>query len=123
MTADPPAEIVEAVRALADYEAGIADYVALARRLPSHPSPRRIAADRAVLADEMRRVRYDVRDMVREYTAALRASGVPPEQMVIGIKALTERALGRSKTPRATTLRADVLLWAIESYYQDAGQS
>jgi hypothetical protein len=117
MTIETPAAIVDAVRALVEFEDSIADYVALARE--AAPSPRRLAAVRARLVDEGRRARRDVRAMVRDYTAALRARGVPPEQMVIGIKSLTTRALGRARSPQASALRADIVLWAIESYYDD----
>jgi hypothetical protein len=114
---EAPEAIVGAVRALVEYEASMADYVALARRVQSSASLRRLAADRARLAGDRRRVRHELRAMLVDYTAALRAGGVPPERMVILIKSLAERALGPLRSPETSPLRADLLLWAIESYY------
>jgi hypothetical protein len=114
---DAPDAIVGAVRALVEYEASMADYVALARRVISSGSLRRLAADRARLAGDRRRVRRELRAMLADYTGALRAQGVPPERMVITIKSLADRALGPVHSLHTNALRADLLLWAIESYY------
>jgi hypothetical protein len=117
MSDETPDAIVGAVRALVEYEASMADYVALARRVISSGSLRRLTADRARLAAERRRVRRELRAMVGDYTNALRAEGVPPERMVITIKQLAAQALGAAHSLHTNALRADLLLWAIESYY------
>jgi len=118
MTPDEaPDAIVGAVRALVEYEASMADYVALARRVTSSGSLRRLAADRARLAGDRRRVRRELKAMLGDFTVALRAQGVPPERMVITIKSLADRALGPVHSLHTNALRADLLLWAIESYY------
>jgi hypothetical protein len=114
---ETPEAIVGAVRALVEYEASMADYVALARRMQSSGSLRRLAADRARLAGDRRRVRHELRAMLVDYTAALRSERVPPERMVILIKSLADQALGPVRSPETNPLRADLLLWAIESYY------
>ena len=95
----------------------MADYVALARRVTSSGSLRRLTADRARLAGDRRRVRRELKAMVADYTAALRAEGVPPERMVIAIKELATEALGSHQTLRTNALRGDLLSWAIEGYY------
>ncbi len=115
-----PAAIVEAVRALAEYEASMAAYVSLAQEHPTPRSLRRFREERAGLAGDRRRVRRELREMLADFTGALRAHGVPPERMVIAVKTIAERALGRSNTLLAATLRSDLMLWAIETYYAGA---
>jgi len=95
----------------------MADYVSLARRVTSSGSLKRLTADRARLAGDRRRVRRELRAMLADYTAALRAEGVPPERMVIAIKELAARALGSHHSLHTNALRGDLLLWAIEGYY------
>jgi hypothetical protein len=105
------------VRALVEYEASMADYVALARRVTSSGSLKRLTADRARLAGDRRRVRRELKAMLADYTAALRAEGVPPERMVITIKSLAAEALGPTPSLQMNALRGDLLSWAIEGYY------
>jgi hypothetical protein len=114
---ETPEAIVGAVRALVEYEASMADYVALARRVTSSGSLRRLTADRARLAGDRRRVRHELKAMLADYTAALKAEGVPPERMVIAIKELAAVALGPHPTLHTNALRGDLLAWAIEGYY------
>ncbi len=92
------------------------DYVALARRVTSSRSLKRLTADRARLAGDRRRVRHELKAMLADYTAALRAEGVPPERMVITIKTLATEALGPHETLQTNALRGDLLSWAIEGY-------
>jgi hypothetical protein len=114
---ETPEAIVGAVRALVEYEASMADYVALARRVTSSGPLKRLTADRARLAGDRRRVRRELKAMLADYTAALRAEGVPPERMVIAIKSLAAQALGTVETLHTKALRGDLLSWAIEGYY------
>ena len=114
---ETPEAIVGAVRALVEYEASMADYVALARRVTSSGSLRRLTADRSRLAGDRRRVRHELKAMLADYTAALKAEGVPPERMVIAIKELAAVALGPHATLQTNALRGDLLAWAIEGYY------
>jgi hypothetical protein len=114
---ETPEAIVEAVRALVEYEASIADYVAVARRITSSGSLRRLTADRAEVAGDRRRIRRELKAMLADYCAALKAEGVPPERMVIVIKDLVSEALGTHSTLLTNALRGDLLSWAIEGYY------
>jgi len=114
---ETPEAIVGAVRALVEYEASMADYVALARRVTSSGSLKRLTADRARLAGDRRRVRRELKAMLADYCAALKAAGVPPERMVIAIKDLAVVALGSRETLQTNALRGDLLSWAIEGYY------
>jgi hypothetical protein len=114
---ETPEAIVGAVRALVEYEASMADYVALARRDPSAGSLKRLTADRARLAGDRRRVRRELKAMLADYCAALKAAGVPPERMVIAIKDLAGEALGTHSTLQTNALRGDLLSWAIDGYY------
>lgn len=95
----------------------MADYVALARRITSSGTLKRLTADRAELAGERRRIRRELRAMLADYCAALKAEGVPPERMVITIKDLASEALGTHSTLHTNALRGDLLSWAIEAYY------
>jgi len=108
---------VGAVRALVEYDASMAEYVALARRVITSGSQRRLAAERARLSTHRRRIRRELKAMITDYCAALRAEGVPPERMVIGIKDLASEALGAHSTLHTAALRGDLLAWAIEGYY------
>ena len=90
---ETPEAIVGAVRALIEYEASMADYVALARRITSSGSLKRLTADRAQLAGDRRRVRRELKAMLADYCGALKAEGMPPERMVIAIKELAAVAL------------------------------
>jgi hypothetical protein len=114
---ETPEAIVGAVRALIEYEASMADYVALARRVTSSGSLKRLTADRAQLAGDRRRVRRELKAMLADYCAALKAEGIPPERMVIAIKELAAVALGPNQTLQTNALRGDLLSWAIEGYY------
>lgn len=114
---ETPEAIVGAVRALVEYEASMADYVALARRVTSSGALRRLTADRADLAGERRRIRRELKAMLADYCAALKAEGVPPERMVIAIKDLASEALGTYSSLHLNALRGDLLSWAIEGYY------
>lgn len=114
---ETPEAIVGAVRALVEYEASMADYVSLTHRVTSAGSVKRLTADRARLAADRRRVRRELRAMLADYCAALRAEGMPPERMVIAIKDLAAEALGSHHSLYANALRGDLLLWAIEAYY------
>ena len=95
----------------------MADYVALARRVTSSGPLKRLTADRARLAGDRRRVRRELKAMLADYCAALKAEGVPPERMVIAIKDLAAQALGGNETLHTNALRGDLLAWAIEGYY------
>ena len=114
---ETPDAIVGAVRALVEYEASLADYVALARRVTSSGSLKRLTEDNARLAGDRRRMRRELKAMLEDYTAALKAEGVPPERMVIAIKELAVEALGAHQTLHTNALRGDLLSWAIEGYY------
>ena len=110
-----------AVRALVEYEASMAEYVSLARRVVETGSLRRLAAERARLSTHRRRIRRELQAMLADYCAALRAEGVPPERMVIAIKDLAAEALGARSSLHTNALRGDLLAWAIEGYYAIGG--
>ncbi len=95
----------------------MAEYVALARRAIITGSSRRLAAERARLSAHRREMRGELRAMLSDYCAALRAEGMPPERMVIAIKDLASQALGPHSTLHTNALRGDLLAWAIEGYY------
>lgn len=95
----------------------MAEYVALARQVTSSGSLKRLTEDRARLAGDRRRVRRELKAMLADYCAALKAEGVPPERMVISIKQIAARALGPIHSLHTNALRGDLLSWAIEGYY------
>jgi len=95
----------------------MAEYVALARRAVITGSSRRLAVERARLSAHRRQIREELRAMLTDYCAALRAQGMPPERMVIAIKDLASEALGTRSTLHTNALRGDLLAWAIEGYY------
>ena len=81
----------------------------LAEMLASDPD----VADSPLSDVHARRLRASIRD----YTAALRETGAPPEQAVKKLKLMISTALGRGD-PYPSRLMEAAVAWSIEEYFK-----
>ncbi len=109
-----PGPIVYGVEALARYEKAAGAYDILAARYQNAVAPeqRRIAGERQF-------VRVELRRLLKRYTARLRDSGVPADQMIATVKAVVSQALVRVGWRHAGAFLLEVLDWGLEGYYAE----
>jgi hypothetical protein len=103
------------LEALARYEKAARAYDVLARRYHSA-----VGAEQRRIDGERQFVRTELSSLVRRYAAQLRASGVPVDEMIVDVKAVVSRALGRVGWRHGGALVLEILDWGLEGYYAGA---
>ncbi|MDQ6828943.1 MAG: hypothetical protein M3081_08765 [Gemmatimonadota bacterium] len=120
---DIPDRLTRALLALARYEAAVGTDVPLSSSAADassqrHAAPRRGDARAAAL--ERAAARAELRDSIVGVVAARREERAKPEQLLVELKALVQRAITPElRTQHVRAVTDDVLQWMLDAYFAD----